>query len=257
MGSVLVIGNSFSQDAFSYLEDMVRADASSSREATGSGSAASDADFRVANLYIGGCSLRRHWSNACSGEPAYELYEFAAEPRFVSLAEAIEASEWDAVVMQQVSHESGFYETYQPFLADLAAWVRERRPSAELLIHQTWAYAADSEHPGFVRYGNDQARMFAALKAAYDQAAASLNARILPSGDAWQRARGTAIGDALCRDGFHGNEKGRYLSGCVWYGALSGKDLFVNGFVPEGLEPRDARILKECATAALAAYGWR
>ena len=45
---ILAIGNSFSQDAFKYLHKVAEA---AGKEVT------------TVNLYIGGCTLERHWNN--------------------------------------------------------------------------------------------------------------------------------------------------------------------------------------------------
>ena len=56
MTRILVISNSFGQDSVRYLHGISRA--------------AKD-EIRVANLYIGGCSLHRHYQNMLSGDDAY------------------------------------------------------------------------------------------------------------------------------------------------------------------------------------------
>ena len=55
---VLTIGNSFSQDATRYLSQIARSAGES---------------LTVINLYIGGCSLERHYRNMKSGEDVYWL----------------------------------------------------------------------------------------------------------------------------------------------------------------------------------------
>ena len=56
--NILAIGNSFSEDATRYLHGIARADGET---------------LKVANLYIGGCSLGWHDRNMLSDEKAYEL----------------------------------------------------------------------------------------------------------------------------------------------------------------------------------------
>ena len=55
---VLAIGNSFSMDAARYLHAIARADGEK---------------LEIANLYIGGCSLERHFRNMLTDEERYEL----------------------------------------------------------------------------------------------------------------------------------------------------------------------------------------
>ena len=56
--NILAIGNSFSEDATRYLHNIARADGER---------------INVVNLYIGGCTLDRHYRNMLSGARAYEL----------------------------------------------------------------------------------------------------------------------------------------------------------------------------------------
>ena len=59
MIKILAIGNSFSEDATHYLHQIAAAD---------------QVDMKVGNLYIGGCSLERHWNNIQTNAAEY-LYE--------------------------------------------------------------------------------------------------------------------------------------------------------------------------------------
>ena len=55
--NILAIGNSFSQDATRYLHEIMQA---------------GGVPGRVVNLYIGGCSLERHWRNIENEAKDYE-----------------------------------------------------------------------------------------------------------------------------------------------------------------------------------------
>ena len=252
--NILSIGNSFSQDAQRYLHQIARADGVS---------------ISAFNLYIGGCPLSRHYRNMLSEKPAYTLeVNGNSTGFFVSLKEALLNRNWDIITLQQVSGLSGQYETYQPYLNDLAAYVREVRPAADLYFHRTWAYEIDSPHGDFARYDRDQKKMYLQLRAAYDQAAASLGGvRVIPAGDAMQIARSHPIfdyangGKSLNRDGFHASwTHGRYLIGLTWVEMLTGADLTDNSFIPvkedqPELTPtaEEIKVLKECAHKAVQA----
>ena len=127
--NILAIGNSFSQDATRYLHDLAKA---------------AGKDLTVINLYIGGCSLSRHYRNMLSGERAYQLECNGHRTGFmVSLSEALLNRDWDYITVQQASHDSTQYETYQPFFCDLYKVVKEVCPNAKFYIHKTWAYESD------------------------------------------------------------------------------------------------------------------
>ena len=102
MMKILAIGNSFSQDAVSYLHQIA---------------AAGGTDVKVVNLYIGGCPLITHWENVEQDAKQY-IYERngASEERMVSIREALEEEAWDIVTLQQASAFSGRFDTYEPYL---------------------------------------------------------------------------------------------------------------------------------------------
>ena len=155
--NILAIGNSFSQDATRYVHAIARSIGQK---------------WNTANLYIGGCPLEKHFRNMHTEACAYELQWNGTNTGFyVSLREALLSRSWDIITLQQASHYSAFYDTYQPYLNELAAYVRSLCPKAKLYIHQTWAYEANSQKLESVAFPTPDA-MFAAVEKAYDQAAA-------------------------------------------------------------------------------------
>ena len=213
--NILAIGNSFSQDATRYLHDLAKA---------------AGQDLTVINLYIGGCSLSRHYRNMLSGERAYDLECNGHRTMFkVSLSEALLNRDWDYVTVQQASHDSTQYETYQPYLNELAAYIHRCAPKAKLLVHETWAYEQNSERLN-VRMGyQDFREMYRDLHAAYVRAAKEIHADgIIPSGTLLMTL--ASHGYTIHRDTFHASYGlGRYALALVWLRALTGAD--VSGIV--------------------------
>ncbi|MDR1892433.1 MAG: DUF4886 domain-containing protein, partial [Oscillospiraceae bacterium] len=193
--NILAIGNSFSHDAFVYLQKIFQS---------------AGIAVKTVNLSIGGCSLETHWENAKADKRDY-LYGLngVETERLVSIREVLGEEKWDKIAFQQASHLSGLRESYFPHLAHLSGYIHEASPDAEQLVHQTWAYETDSEHPGFAVYENSQEKMYNALCKAYRHAASVLGARLIPAGEVIQRLRTTPEfdysrgGRSLCRDGFH------------------------------------------------------
>ena len=238
---LLAIGNSFSQDATHYLHQIAAAD---------------QMDLKVGNLYIGGCSLERHWENIQNEAEEY-LYEEngTSTETYVSIQKALDMDDWDYIVTQQASHDSGLMETYHPYLEKLADYIRKKAPQAELLLQETWAYETDSLHPEFVRYHQDQQEMYEKLAQAYREAAKTIGVRLIPCGDVIQNLRKKEPflyghgGMSICRDGFHMNViYGRYLLAAVWYKNLTGRKICENTYVPHtSLAPNavcDQRVLR-------------
>jgi hypothetical protein len=247
---VLSIGNSFSQDAQAYLHDLGRS---------------AGLEIRGVNLYIGGCSLKTHWENAEGDRAAYnyELNGDTGGGRRVSIAGVLGEEPWDAVTLQQASHDSGILETYFPYGELLSEYVKRRVPRARLLIHQTWAYERDSGHELFSRYGRDQALMYRALRSAYGEAARRLGLDLIPTGDLIQALRGKGPfdygrgGPSLCRDGFHlSYGYGRYAAAALWC-RFFGADLRRSRFLPPGehLDSALIALIHEPAEEVLGGLG--
>ena len=108
---LLMIGNSYTVDCSRYLHRIARAGGEK---------------INTICLYIGGCPLERHFRNMHSGEEAYEFYVNGEPSGFkVSLAEALTNRSWDVITFQQASFQSYDYETYQPYLDELADYCDE------------------------------------------------------------------------------------------------------------------------------------
>ena len=178
---ILAIGNIFSQDAVEqYLHELAEADGISTI---------------IGNMYIGGCSLERHVKNARANDSAYYYRKIGldgkrVEKKKVSLETALADEEWDYVSLQQASPFSGMYETYEVWLPELVQYVRERLPKkTKLMLHQTWAYAADAKHTGFNNYNRNQLTMYHSIVDAVKQAGKLVGIKmIIPSGTAIQNA---------------------------------------------------------------------
>ncbi len=225
MIKILAIGNSFSQDATHYLHQIAAADR---------------VEIKVVNLYIGGCSLERHWANIQSEAKEY-LYEENGNStgQTISVQDALAMEEWDYVVTQQASHFSGMMETYHPYIENMATFIRVNAPKAEFLIQQTWAYEIDSLHPEFGNYNHSQQEMYNRLSEAYSSVAKQIDARLIPCGNVIQELRKRIPfiyqqgGMSICRDGFHMNViYGRYLLAAIWYKVLTGKAISDNTYIP-------------------------
>lgn len=235
---ILAIGNSFSQDATRYLHQIAAADGE---------------DWKVVNLYIGGCPLSYHFENMREDKRAYGLeFNGAKTGFFVSIREALESDTWDVVTLQQVSHLAPRYETYQPYLDALAAYVREKCPGAKLLIHQTWAYEKDSDRLCRELGYTQPQEMLDDVKAAYAKAAEAVAADgMIRSGELFASLLSGGI-PKVHRDTFHASlGLGRYALGLLWYHTLTGRDVTRNSFtsLDESAAPEELRIVKLAVNA--------
>ena len=241
---VLAIGNSFSEDAIEqHLSALARAEG---------------LNVIICNMYIGGCSIERHVDNLRGNKAEYRYRKFDVDGKLTEkwnhTLEAVLAEEdWDYVSLQQVSQNSGMPESYV-LLPELVEYVKARVPEdAELMFHQTWAYAPKSNHGGFVNYDRDQMKMYEAIVKTVNQEAPKVGIKlIIPCGTAIQNARTSALGTDLTRDGFHLSfAHGRYIASCTWLEAVLGVNPIGNTYCPEGMTPEECRLAQKAAHKAV------
>jgi hypothetical protein len=242
---LLAIGNSFSDDAIEhYLYGLAEANGDT---------------IIIGNMYIGGCSLERHFKNSQNNSSNYSYRKIVNGVKTVTpdfrLIDAIVDEEWNYISFQQVSSLSGIYESYFPYLDDLVEYVENYSTNSDVqfVLHSTWAYAQSSTHPGFSNYYSYQPEMFNAIIDASTKAAEKAGIEIvIPAGTAIQNARTSSLGDTFCRDGYHLElTYGRYTASCVWYEKLSGKTVVGNSYVPFTIDPFQAKVAQLAAHTAV------
>lgn len=207
---VLAFGNSFSNDATTFIPQIAKADGT---------------DIRVGDCSIGGCSLERHYNNMFNGTTDYSFnYRLADGTQTfskVAMEQALKATDQDYITIQQVSGNSGKIDTFEPYLSELIKYFKEVCPDAKILFHMTWAY--QQGYSGLSKYEETQSVMYEAIEDTYIQISANYDfTPIIPSGEAIKRVRDTAVGDNLNRDGFHLNDKGRIIAALTWYETFTG-----------------------------------
>lgn len=278
---LLTIGNSFAENALQNLPAIAKAGGK---------------ELIVFRANIAGSALdqhARHLRQAYAGEPAGRAYKNVQDPihggprRDFTLPEALELAPWDVVTIQQVSSQSHRRQSYEPHARQLIEAIRKHAPTAEIIIHQTWAYRADHE---FYRDGSmDPERMHAGLRDSYLQLAKRHGLRLLPSGDAFHLANNSpgwryapdpefdyanppagvlprettlymgarwrkdgATGESrLVFDSSHANAAGSYLAGVVWYLTLFNVKVAPDDYHPSSLTKTQADELREFARQAV------
>lgn len=232
---ILSIGNSFSEDAQRYLHRIAKADG---------------VVLNTFNLFIGGCSLFRHYQNMLFEKSAYTLQMNGESTGFpVSIKDALLNREWDVVTIQQVSSKAPYYDTYQPYLDKLLEYIRLYAPKAEIAFHETWAYEQGSkrltEELGYCDYTD----MFKDIEKSCKQAVKEADIDFfIPSGKLFCELLSSGI-EKVHRDTFHGSYGlGRYALGLLWYSILTGEDVENNTFsdFDEAIIEEEIEIAKRC-----------
>ena len=264
---VLMIGNSFSICLLHHLPQVA---------------ADRGVELDLASLYIGGCSLERHWSNATNdADKAFRPYKFGRN-RFgkytqgkANVCDALRMAKWDIVTVQQASHESWKPESYHPYGDKLIAKIRELAPQAKIYVQETWSYTPWDKR--LAKWGIDQDQMYAKLHEAYGAFAKEKGLFVIPFGTAVQEWRkrlpvkytersfggdvvgggGQAERDHFKRDVngnwvpncdvFHLGRRGEYFQALVWARTLFGVDLGDLGYRPDFVTDSDFELMKKIA----------
>ena len=212
---VVSIGNSFSQDAQRYINQIAKN---------------YNERVDVINLYIGGCSLNTHYKNLVEDNQAYQLqFNGVNTDVKVSIRQALESCP-DVITLQQASKYSVDYKSYIPYLTELYNYAKKTCPNAKIFLHETWAYQDGSIKLEELNYSsfND---MFKDVKKAYKKAFKAFEFDgLLPSGSVMQTAIKLGL-EHSHNDGLHASlGAGRYMLGLTWFKVLTGIDISKDKF---------------------------
>jgi hypothetical protein len=232
---LLTIGNSFSNNATTYL--------------TAIANSVPGCELSLTRADIGGCSLEKHAAliRECEANPALKPYF-----KRYTLKELLQQKIYDVITIQQVSHQSFRAQSYQPHAAELLAFIRKHAPDAQVMIHQTWAYAPDCER--LLKFDITRDEMHAGLVECYNRLAQEAGIiRLLRSGEAFYRsyAENPQIDLWNAQDRFHAGEGGCYLAGCVWFGTLFDISPERVDYKPRGMDDKTAVALRTTAATVL------
>ena len=241
---ILCIGNSYSVGATKYLNQIAKQYGD---------------NIDVCNLYIGGCSLERHAKNIKEDIADYRIFRNGMWYGLhnVKIKEYIDVEKWDYITFQQASYKSYIWESYQPYLDEVAEYARKFNPDAKFLIHQTQVCSDTRCKQQFCISGRKE--MYERLVEAYDKAKDAVGAvGILPTGEASQIAgeKYGVIDNILYSDpGSHLSHKyGEYMAALTWFSVLSGKNVLDDKFEIAGADERFAKLMRMSAQEAADKY---
>ncbi|HXI00397.1 MAG TPA: DUF4886 domain-containing protein [Sphingobacteriaceae bacterium] len=269
---VFIIGNSFSQNAATYLPQLAKE---------------KGFNLELGRAELGGCSLQRHWEivEAHENDPADPMgKQYGGK----SLKTLLKNGVWDVVTIQQYSLLSGDINTYKPYASKLYEYVKAIQPNAKIVVHQTWAYRSDAKNFGKIdgeKRAETDKEMWQKSRAAYHTIAKELNAKVIPTGDAfwnvvsdrkWAFKKDPTITSSsfiypkvqnealslhvgskwdkdkkLVVDYNHASEAGCYLGSLVWFGFLFDESPKKINFKPQEVSEKFAKKLKTAAKNSL------
>lgn len=122
---ILVIGNSLSRDAFSYVPAIMN-------------DVCNDKTFKVDILYRGNKALSDHWNSISNSVADYTLDSYDTDNSKWQLhtnvlaRDIITSQYWDLVVLQEGSGRARSYDITQPSVHHIAGYIREIQPNVNV-----------------------------------------------------------------------------------------------------------------------------
>lgn len=237
--NILCVGNSFSRDTVEHI----------GRIAENAGMT----DFRFANLYIGGCSINRHFRNAAENLAEY-AYTYTTDgdwegPETVSIADALQRGPWDIISIQHGTGDKSRYTSPESYenLPALIAYIKENygKP-VKIAFNMAWVGEPDRVHHEIVSYGGNTDLMYQKLTELTENVVAPLVDFVSPAGTTIQNLR-TCLDKKLTRDGFHlSKDLGRFAAGLTFLKTLTDLDLQKVTWAPEGVSEEE-KLCSICA----------
>lgn len=284
---VLAIGNSYTDDTFEYAFEIAKG--------------AGIENVEMGKLIIPSSSLETHANNAKNDLAAYTYYSKNAGSTYsesteryewtqqnnMKISDAVKLADWDYIIFQQVSSESGNAESYTKTLTDgettttvdfvqtFIDSVEPLAPRAKFAWNMTWAYPAGNSTLNS-SYSNNQITMYNAIVNAVKTKVANHEdiAVVVPTGTAIQNARSSILKDkdfeagtgdlVWTRDSSYGHltngrdqdataGAGAYTAGLTLIEALTGISMYLNNdYIPTNtVTDMEARIAADAAGMAV------
>ena len=113
---ILLLTNSFGQDSFSYVPSTINR------------LVGDKVDITIGMLYIGGCSLERHWSEISGNTSAYTYFEASNNGAWINNGSSnalskLKKENWDLFVFNQLSTATVDKASFSPYLNNIINWV--------------------------------------------------------------------------------------------------------------------------------------
>ncbi|MGI6782266.1 MAG: DUF4886 domain-containing protein [Acholeplasmataceae bacterium] len=243
---VLAIGNSFSNNAMTYLYEIANSYGVK--------------NIVLGTIYLGGAELSQHANYAQSNRATYSYIKNNNGEKTTAdnktILDGLLDEDWDIIVIQQESGKSGKSQYYEPHLTNLLAYINEHKTNQEanVLWYLVWAYQADcTEYAFSYFYQSNQTTMYEEIVNAYLENVKPHEeiAGLIPTGTAIQNVRTSRLGDTLTRDGYHLNDIGCFIAGLSWFKSITGFDIDEITYRPYGVNDDEFKILVEAINNAI------
>lgn len=203
--------------------------------------------MEVGTLYYSGCPLYRHVEFLKSDAKEYDLFisstDTAANPpekiEGVSMKDAIRFKDWDIIIMQSGTFETGKSETFtNGNIQTIQKFVNENKmnPNAVFGWHMPWAFPTETQlimtysksdewMSKYAEFNNDRTTMYNAFaKNVSDYILTDDTFKyFIPSGTAFENALSSYLTEYdMHRDYIHASDYARLVAAYTWFCVLTG-----------------------------------
>lgn len=201
-------------------------------------------EVKIACLYIGGCSINRHWNNAQHDLAEYQYYVDEGDgwkitPN-VSIRTAVMEEEWDWISIQHGTGDGSFYTKAESYV-NLRSLVQHVKSiawdGAKIAFNMAWVGEKGKKHHEIEYYDGNQEAFFKNIVSVTRTVVGAISEidMISPTGVAVQNARTSKL-STLTRDHFHlTKDVGRYLASLTFFKALTGMNIETIQWAPNGV----------------------
>ncbi len=244
---ILSVGNSFSIDTMEHLAEVALS--------------VGVKKITFGNLYIGGCSINRHWSTAQADATAYKYYTndgsgWQITPEHKS-SDAIKSEKWEFISIQHGTADGSRYTSEESYenLPALVSYVKSLAWSgAKIAFNMAWVGETYKNHHEINSYNGDLESMYRNLTRITKDLVSNVEGidLVSPTGTAVQNARAICPGRDFTRDGFHlSKDIGRYMAALTFFKSLTGAPINHITWAPEGVSEEDKILAIKCAEMAI------
>lgn len=238
---ILCLGNSFAVDTMEHVANIAKS--------------LGVKEIKLGTLYIGGCSINKHYNNAINDNASYEYFVNTGDGWTSTYNHAIRATiqseDWDWISIQHGTADGSRYAEEASYvnLPNLISFIKQYAPaSARIAFNMTWVGEKGSHEELINSFANDQTAYYNAIAALTRDLIVPMDGidRVSPTGTAVQNARTADLG-ILTRDNYHLSlNLGRYIAGLTFFKALTGADISNVTWTP----PNTTAYMKQAAIEA-------
>ena len=217
-------------------------------------------EIKVATLYIGGCSINKHYDNAINNKSNYEYYVNTGDGWTTtynkSILYALQSDEWDYISIQHGTGDGSRYANLDSYvnLENLISYVKENAiGDPKIAFNMTWVGEKGSHEELINVYDNNTLYYYASIvELTRDYISETKGLDIIsPTGTAIQNAR-TAKLTSLTRDNYHLSlSTGRFIAGLTFFKALTSVDFSNITWHPESMSQYMIDVAIESANNAI------